>query len=62
MKAAFLAYSTSLTKPVELVKLGIHQMFKNTRKKLEPLDQVDISLIEDVDFEVSSEQKLLGRI
>lgn len=44
LKAAFLSYSASMAKPVELVKLGIHQVFKNTRIKLEPVSEVCFKL------------------
>lgn len=40
LRNAFSSYSASLSKPVEQVKLGIHQLFKNTWKKLEPIGHV----------------------
>jgi hypothetical protein len=40
LKSACLTHAVSLTKPVEVMKLDIHQMFKTARKKLEPFGQV----------------------
>lgn len=44
LKSACLSLSASLTRPVELVKFGLQQLFKNTRKKLEPIGKVDYPL------------------
>lgn len=40
LKTSCLTYSASMTKPIELMKLGISQMFRSTRKKLEPFGQM----------------------
>ena len=40
LKSSCLTYAASLTKPIELMKLGIHQMFRVTRKKMQPFGQV----------------------
>jgi hypothetical protein len=61
LKTACLSYSTSLSKPIELIKLGIHQMFKNTRKKLEPVSQVALDDL-DADFEIACKQDLSGGV
>ena len=59
LKTSCLTYGASLTKPIELMKLGIHQMFRTTRKQLEPFGQVIYSN-KDAGLESSSEQILLG--
>ena len=40
LKTSCLTFAASLTKPIELTKLGMYQMFRGTRKKLEPFGQV----------------------
>lgn len=42
LKSSCLSVAASLAKPVEQMKLGINQLFKTTRKRLEPINQVKI--------------------